>query len=234
MITNLTYIVWKIGDFGRIFLILFLVFGGGYWYFFLGRKPGIGTEQLMWVCVSVFLVLCFFMIPLSNPVGHRYFLAVILLLLILVVRVLGHMNKKRWRNLLFVLMLSCLITGNFWTYPERFGNGWDSSLKCLPYFRLYDQMKQYVETYHIDPGQIGTGFPLIAHESDTRLVKRDFAFGDMNIQQMDSCRYVLFSNVCNEFTVSQMQELSKAWLPIVEFHSGQCYLRLYKNPAIGK
>jgi hypothetical protein len=170
------------------------------------------------------------MIPFSNPVGHRYFMFAFVILIIAACYVLQEYASLSWQKAGAIISFVALISGNSWIYPERFGNGWDSSLKVIPYFSLKEQMDQYIRVNNIDPAAISTQYPLIADKRFSQLGDTSFAYTNVWRGPLNNYSYFLQSNVINTDIPEQIEEVKRSWILVKKLESGQVYLSLYKNP----
>jgi hypothetical protein len=130
----------------------------------------------------------------------------------------------------FIIVSISLGAGNFLLYPERYGNGWDSSLKVMPYFTLKDKMDTYIIQQKIKPSDIGTQFPLIADKRFTNLSDTGFYYTNVWRGPISNYPYFLQTNIINTDIPEQIEEVKKNWILLKEFKSGMVYLDLYKNP----
>ena len=171
---QLLFITWKLADFGRVVLWLIIIFGS----FIIYKRNALSAslKKILLFTLLPALILILVMIFITNPAGHRYFMFTYLLLNISVCYILSNIKNKFLRNTTFIVCCISLFTGNFWLYPERFGNGWDSSLKVLPYFSLKDDMDNYIVQNKIAPEEIGTQFPLINDKRFSHLTDSSFHF----------------------------------------------------------
>lgn len=226
-IRNLFFIGWKISDIGRITLWFFFIVAGIIIY---GKKEGKDLHLLLKIICIPLLVCMLCMIPLSNPVGHKYFIVVFLLLNIGVCYLLQFLESKKTKIMLVVLFSASLIGGNFILYPERYGNAWDSSLKVLPYFSLKEEMDHYTATQKIDPAAIGTQYPLISDKRFSHLQDSTYAYTNVWRGPLHQYDYFLQSNVINTDIPKQIEEVKRSWILLKKLEKGQVYISLYKNP----
>lgn len=220
--------LWQIIDFGRIFLWLFIIgvlFFCGKKIFTSGLKPFL---TLLFVFSAVSLL---FFAVLDINLCHRYFMPIFILVNLIACSLLAEFIKKKFfQYVLFGLLSVGLITGNFWLYGGGFSNGWDSSLKVLPYFKLKNEMDDFVRKEKINQNEIGTKFPLYHDIKFTRLADESFHYTEMKSDSLEQYKYILLSDVSNKFTVNEKKELNSNWILIKELSSGQVYIRLFKNP----
>ena len=114
-------------------------------------------------------------------------------------------------------------------YPERFGNGWDASIKFIPYFKIEKELDAYISSNSIDPTLVGAEYPMHFSRYDTYLAKDDFTYTDIDKKDFDKWDYIAQSNISNTFTPAEIQVLKKDWMLMKEFSSWPVYIRLYKN-----
>jgi hypothetical protein len=184
--------------------------------------------------VLVFLLLpllinMLFMIPISNPVGHRYFMFTYIILITIVTYIIQFIQKRIVRIGIISVLLAAMISGNLWLWPEKYGNGWDCSLKVLPFFKIEKQARLFVVSHKINPADIATDFPLQADVVNTYLVDESFHYSDKGILPLSSFKYMLHSNISNKFSPAEMYELEHHWDLIYSGSQWPAYIRIYKN-----
>jgi hypothetical protein len=225
MLKQLFFIAWKVVDFGRIVLWLLLIVGGIYLYR-KGSTHEVKSLLLLIFIPLVMLVLC--MVPFGNPIGHKYFIVVFLCLNLGVCFVIQQMKRRIIRLSFMTLSLAVLFTGNFWLYPERYGNGWDSSLKVISYFELKHKMDEYIKAEKIDASSVGTQFPLIAEERFSDLSDSHLHYNNVWSGPVSTYKYFLQTNVINTDITDQIEFVKQNWHLVKEFKSGEVYISLYK------
>ena len=221
------YSVWKLLDFGRIFQWVFLL--SMTIYYFRKRKITAENKELLLIILVPTIVFILFFSFLSNPIGHRYFLIPIVLMIIGVTYFLSKFKNSKIQISTFLLFCVLLVSGNFWIYPEKYGNGWDCSLKVLPYFSLQKEVTNYIETEKINPKEIATGFPLFNDPRFSYLQNNPTILIDKNSNELSNFKYVLQSNICNDFTQNEINELENKWFLLKVFKKGQIYLKFYSK-----
>ncbi|OPZ95686.1 MAG: hypothetical protein BWY70_01939 [Bacteroidetes bacterium ADurb.Bin408] len=100
----------------------------------------------------------------------------------------------------------------------------------LPYFSLEKDLAAYVKHQGIRPGDIYSFYPVTNNQALSWL-DEDFAYADASHANMDTCRYVITSNVYNIKNPEAIHAKAQQWIPLKHFSRGQVYLKLYKNPA---
>lgn len=223
MIRNLIYIFWKISDFGRIFIIAVIIA--------LSVKIKFRNNILYKVLIFSILPYLLFFLPFPYPVSHRHFIHFYPVIILLFVYLISIQKQKAFRIIVSIIAIICLITGNLWIYPERYGNGWDSSFKSLPYFNLKNQLDNYITYKKINPVSVGSRWPMNFDNYDTKLDNIHFSFTDIEMLPLSKHEYIAQSNISNNFTVSEIEELNKNWILEKEFSSWPVYIKLFRNPV---
>ncbi|MEI7594307.1 MAG: hypothetical protein WCK02_01065 [Bacteroidota bacterium] len=215
---NCIYIFWKICDFGRIFLLISIVI--------LYKSI---PKSLKVLLLLLFVFFIFTMAPFSNPIGHRYFM---ILTVIMIIALLISIEKLYFNRQVAILgIIVCfLISGNFWLYHVKYGNGWDGSLKVLSYFETKDKLDLWLKEKKIEKKNIISGFPLLANNMKTNLSENTDEFADRRTDTIENYKYVVYSNVCNEFTQQELNSIKQNWKLIKSFQNGQVEISVYQNP----
>ena len=192
VIYNIGILGWRIIDFGRIGIwVVFIIL------VFKFKRNILNTRELR-MLVFIFLVLLVFlplnMIWAKNLLGHRYLLPVYLSFSLLCAYILFTKPLiKKTRFALASLWLLLLTTGNFWIYPDKIAQGWDSTLAHLPYFKIRKQALEYLDNEKIDYQKVQSFFPNTSAINDVDLNYDKRGFMDFN-----NCSiYVIYSNVFN-------------------------------------
>lgn len=247
---NLVIIDWRLLDFGRITLwgmTIFLLFR---WFMnteyrisnieytvsntessITNHQSPVTNHQSL---IYYILLPLFFFIPFITlrytPILHRYFLPTFLLFSILFIAVWFVIESKKMKSIVFGVVVLSLLSGHFWVYPDRIAKGWDASLAYLPYFELNNQATQYIERQNIPFEKVGAEFPAVNPRKFTHLTDDLHYFIDKDAYKMTDFKYILQSNVMNDFSDSDLEELQREngdWRLEKEWRKGQVYLRLY-------
>lgn len=220
--------IWQVIDFGRIFLWSFILFGGIYLWKQISSLQSRTIYSLLIITTSFSLL---FFAVLDIQLCHRYFMVDFLIASIAGCYALEHLHLRSLvKYILASFFLLGLATGNCWIYGGGFSNGWDSSLKSLPYFSLRNDLVNYVKDEKISPETIGTKMPLDADLKISDLAPENFHFTNADTASLQNFRYVLLSNISNEFTLHEKEAINSKWKLAKEFRRGQVYLKLFKNP----
>lgn len=228
MVHNMATLVWRLLDFGRVFL--YLLFPLLLWFYLRRNKQTLPEfRELLTLLVLMGVMLSVSMIYYTGLNGHRYLLPVILCLSWFTAWLLleGGLLASRSRRTFAILALIGLLGGNLWIYPPRISQGWDASLAHLPFYSLHNQMITFLKQRNIPLHEVGTVAPvdvplryLIATDDSSSLRYKDF----------DNQKYIIESNVNNDFTDQELDILWKHWILLKEYRLMGVYTRLYQNP----
>jgi hypothetical protein len=227
-IKNIILLGWRLMDFGHLFVaatILILTFQ---------NKRKIGqlfktTRQLWLLLIVLTVVLTPTLIIYQGLLNHRYLLPIYITACLLCVKLISDMKNWRQQLKISALVVLGLASGNFWVYPQPIATGWDSTLAHLPYYRLRDEMMQFIDNQKISHSDIGTAFPNLRSSTlvdlkDTPSVPNDFARLDLSKN-----RYVFYSNVMNELSKEELIELRTHWKIAHILRGGQVEVVLYEK-----
>lgn len=176
-------------------------------------------------------------VPLSNPISNRYLLPAYMCGLLLFSVLLVQFNSIK-KNILLIGIASILFSSHFYVYPERFtkavGYSWDCTLAAYPYFtKLEPAIQDYLKSGNkIQADKIITG-GMPAYQST------EFTFltsGNLNVIQRlpDNTQltgsYFVYSNIMNDVSWAQKQELLIKWKPLYKIKAGNIYIQVFQNP----
>ena len=226
MLRNIVVIIKNLLDFGRITMWLI---SGILVIHILKKKMKIPAKSahLFLQAAIPFLLLSLSFIPFSNPIGHRYFMIIYLLGIILMVHKLAMMQHLSLSKIYIIVILIAVsfISGHFWVYPDKISQGWDSSLAHLPYFELRKKMNTYIKKNDIQINQTGTAFPYASEKyTDLKDDGTDFPEYDFYGQT-----YIIQSNIMNDFSDEEIDRLKNRWQLVKEYKKMNVYIRLYKR-----
>ena len=227
-IKNIVVLIWRMMDFGRIFL-----WGVLLWVMFQKRfllKRKLGSKPLM--LISLFVILFFLLTPSllihKGLLGHRYLLPIVLslsmLLYYIVFKFIQNRKNQKW---LFSIAFIGLLSGNCWIYSKTIAQGWDATLAHLPYYHLRAKMIDFIDTQQISYENIGTVFPNIGpfeiydlNERREGFVRKDF----------EKNHYLFYSNIFNDFSEKEITELEMRWQKIQVYKCLGIEVVLFKKP----
>lgn len=227
MLRQFIYSFWKILDFGRVFLFAFVIFCASLNYKKMSSDKKF--SMILLLLLTTIISTALFVMIFSNPISHRYFLIIYILLIVSALYFVQLIKSRLLKFVLPIFFLIVLVSGNFWVYPQKYGNGWDSSLKVLPFFKMDNNMKTFINNNGIKPSEVFTSFPLQKNYKFTYLLDYDFCYSDIDNTDIASCKYYLSSNICNGYNNKLELALKNNWVKLKEIKSKQLFLTLYKN-----
>jgi len=223
---NLGIFAWRLWDFGRIILwivFLFIVVSQ-----FRKLKLDKTFHQLLIILLVVGVSLSISFILYKYLSGHRYILPVYLAFSLLTpYLVFEKLKSKKTRYFMFSLMLVALLSGNFWIYPSRIAQGWDASLAHLPYYKLRDNMMNYMEENGIELEDVGSAFPNNMKQKYIQLNDSDKKHCELNLEKN---QYILYSNVYNDFSDEQVDQMENNFILEKGMKKRGVFIRLYRRP----
>ena len=229
MLKRVGFILWKLFDFGRIFWWIILFAG---LYTSLKTKSFKGEQKTLWIILIVPLLFFTVIIaPFSVPVSHRYFMVTYVCGIILSsYYIFTLFQAKKTRILLSSILIAVLLSGNFWRYPDRMGNGWDASLKVLPYFSMQKELLHYAQEKKLNQENTAAEFPLSLNFKHALLLEEDFQVFDIDSNDPAVFTYFIHSNMLNTAYPKKIKKIEENWEVEKEWRRRENYIRLYKNP----
>ena len=226
-IRNILIIVWRLIDFGRLFLwiagIYFLIH-------FINKKIkyDYNINLLILLIIVSLIVNLPSMLMFNLLAGHRYFMVVYILLTITVSYLIFEKTEnKKLVRLFYIIIFAGLISGNFWIYPDKIAKGWDATIAHIPYYRLRKKMINYIEEKGISFNEIGSEVP---NTSGNKYIDLSHDERQFPLKNFATHSYIFYSNIYNMFTDEEIDELKNNWIVEKEYKCLQVYVRLYKNP----
>ena len=191
LLFNIALIGWRLLDYGKIIV-------WGIAFAFTARFKS-RILKLKNTATLLLLLLCLFFIMhvsllSTNLFANRYFMPFNLCFATLCAAVLfSDMVQEKWRYPIALIWLSVLLSGNFWIYPQKISQGWDSTLAHLPYYNLRHEAIAYLDRQHINFNEVQSFFPNAAIIDKIDLNHDQRHFPDFD----GKSDYVFFSNVFN-------------------------------------
>lgn len=226
MIYNLGIMGWRIIDFGRIFLWVtaFILIIPRFKKFLADTK----LREMIILAILLTICLGYSFITYRYLQGHRYILPVFSIISLAVAYIIwNYVHTRLFRFSVITFIVFALLSGNFWVYPEKVAQGWDSSLAHWPYFEMREDMINYMETHGIDYNEVASDFPnttkrkyLELNDDDSRHLFVD----------LDQNKYVLYSNVYNNFSDEEIDRLKSEFIELKNDDFLGVFMILYKRP----
>ena len=226
VIRNAGILGWRLLDFGRVGVWLALLVGLiGLNFNALLRDTKI--RDLILFILSFLIAFAPAFLLISNPVAHRYLMPLYFIIALLAAYLLtikyGHHYFLKWGLLLVILIQ---VSGHFWIYPRKIAQGWDASYAYIPYFKLREQMIDYLDREKIDWSEVGTEFPNIGPVKYIELNDQETGFVAKDLDQQS---YILYSNVFNDFSDEELDRLEKEWLVEQRYDKRGIEMVLYRK-----
>lgn len=217
LVRNSSVFVWRLIDYGNIALWIGLLA--------IIAKGRMRDSKFMILLILLVLSFAVVIIPKVGLLNHRYFLVILVVAMIAFLDLI-YKTTLRYKHYFIALVGLVLVSGNLWTYPEGVAQGWDSTLNHLPYYELFDDALRFIETNNIKVEDVGSAFPANNRISDIYLNGNRSAFKKFDL---DNDKYILFSNVMNDFQSEHLFELDNLWKPIFIKEKGNIVMILYAN-----
>lgn len=205
LLKNIAIVIWRMLDFGRVFLFLIIFVGLLKWRKKKGHWSAPLMQLLLLIGVLAICLLPTFLLYIGLN-SHRYMLPLLISISFFAgVLIYSTFEKKKWW---FIFGIVALISGNFWIYPDKIAQAWDNSIAYKPYIDLRKQMHDYIKKEGIELSKIGTAFPEVGplKYKDLSDNKDGFVHKNMTKQQ-----FILYSNVMNDYSDEEIDELSEHW-----------------------
>ena len=222
MLKNGIVLVWRIADYGRVFLVL--------------ATLGLALKQFKALKSNPFFSLVLITLLIQVPhfllfqgvSAHRYLLPFYLALHLFFFILLEQSQlKTKAKSILLGLVILGLTSGNFWIYPSGIAQGWDSTPAHWPHFALRKDVIEYLDQHSIPLEKVGVTFPEIGPLHWRDLNGRMDGFSPLNLSQNE---YVYFSSVMNDLSDEDRKLLFETWTPVLTLEKAGLSTILFKKP----
>lgn len=221
---NAGFLIWRLVDFGVIFIWIGLVLQFGQ------NKSIFLRSRIFWLLCMLIVVFAVMTIPFSGLMQHRYFLPIYILAGFLFIRNLLNssfsLGSLKLNYAVALLVGLGLICGNFWIYPNKISQGWDSTLAHVPYYSIFEEMTDLIEERGISLSEVGTGFPM---RSPFRELFLNEDLRQYDRKEINSQDYILWSNINNDFPLQEINILNQEWERSITLKEGGVTMILYKK-----
>lgn len=227
LVKNIAVLAWRYLDFGRIFLWLVLAYG--LWVAWKRKMTSNYIfRQLLVLFILAVVVLSPSQLAHKYLVVHRYNIPGFIALTFLAYHVFFNLLavQQRLAQNLFTIAFIGLISGNLWVYPKKISQGWDSTLAHMPYYDLRGQMLDFIDQQGLEVDRIGTAFPELDAFKYRDLSDSESEFSRKNLETQE---YILYSNVMNDFTDEEIDELEQEWIVIQAYEKMNICVILYQR-----
>ena len=206
---------WRLLDYAMVILYIAIAY---LWCKSSNHK----NNSLLILLVLLVIALGFITVPFSGLINHRYYLPIQLLVILWFLQLSMSQSLPR---VLAVLIL--MAAGNCIIYPDRIAQGWDSTLAHIPFYSIEKQIHNYIKDQpQITLKDIGTAYPLKVsrHLLDPSVIETGYHEYDMS-----SDKYILYSNIMNDFTDEELDLLAK-WKKVKSIERFGVRMTLYGRP----
>ena len=155
---NIFVYVWRLMDYGKFFPFLIVFILGSFYFKKYWRNEK--SKTLIMTLSILFFVFPINMVWAQDLLAHRYLLPITITFTLCAAYFLLNSNLSQiFKNSTIALWIIIMLSGNFWIYPDKVAQGWDSTLAHLPYFELQKETIQYLDQNKIDFNDVETFFP---------------------------------------------------------------------------
>jgi len=218
LIRNCIVLIWRYIDFGRIFIMLFILIS-----IFKFRKKIIiskSLQQLLLVAIAPIFFILITILMITNTVGLRYFIVSYICLNLFAFIILNKFYKSK--KILYSILFVGLLTGNLWVYPKTLSQAWHNTLGHLPYHSLLLEAINYLNKNNINIEEVASFFPNynVLDYIDFKGDKRSFTkFNAKNY-------YVFYASVYN-LTDEEQKTLVNDYSVLKQFHKFNTTIKIY-------
>lgn len=216
ILKNFALMIWRWLDFGRITLWLILL------YFLIRYIAKLDrlSYRMISVFISLILVFSFNTLFADGLVGHRYYLPVYILAILICIGLINDLKHFRWYLL---IIFTSFIIGSQIVYPPSIAMGWDATPAHFPYYQQRDNLIEYLNQNNIPINNVASGFPNLDSREILELNNDTSKFQSYHLKNTD---YIVWSNIFN-YPDELIQEIKKHEL-IYEEEKRSVFMRLYK------
>lgn len=203
---NIGIYIWRLIDYGRIIIWIVLIAAI---YKNSNFSKDKNLKALFLLAGFTEILIAPVLIMHEGLLAHRYLLPITISLTILMwYAVFTAEFIKSQKNLIFTIVITIMLIGNFLVYPRNIAQGWDSTFAHIPYYSLRKKMIEYIDSKGIEKSAIGTSFPNIGPLKYYDPELEGNGFPEMDFDAQD---YIFYSNVYNDFTDQQLEDLKANW-----------------------
>ncbi len=227
ILKNIAILGWRFLDFGNAFI--WLVFGTA--VLFIKKPKLIFSKRSGLLFTLLIILLLILVIPqlfYEQLLAHRYLFPVIAIASLFIFSVADENINRNTLKKFSGVVVAGMLSGVLWVYPDNISKGWDSTPAHLPYYGLREKALDYIHAKKIIPGETGASFPYNEPAVYIDLGRDTERFAEKNFQQN---KYILYSNIANDFTDAELKELKSKWIAEKQFGNWPVRFVLYKNPA---
>lgn len=226
LLRNAGVLAWRLVDLGHLPLWILLL-SSAWWY---RKNPAWLNDRRLrfaiWVFIPLLCLLAGTVLPYTGLLGHRYFMPIYWMTGLLSCLSIAILFPQKMKIAGWLIAGLSLLTGHVWVYPQPIATGWDCTLAHLPWFAGRDSAIRYMKNHDIPFEATGTAFPNLIGTHYTDLSQDTFQLAAKDLR---ANRYILYSNVMNDFTGSELDALRSEWKTIYAYRKGFVRVILYQK-----
>ena len=209
---------WRLVDYGMLISTAIVLLGIS--------KLWKDKYRLLLLAILIGLALVLVLTPRAGLMNHRYFLPLIIIILLMAAQVVGEYWSTWKGKAMAILIIVALLLGNRLIYPDAVAQGWDSTAAHWPTYKLENKMYTYILDQGLKPEDIGTAFPYRSARSFSTLGEEVGGY-----RQFDTTRdaYILYGNIMNEFSDEDLRRLEQDYERVKGLERSGLHLGLYKR-----
>ncbi|MCF6366545.1 MAG: hypothetical protein L3J35_10130 [Bacteroidales bacterium] len=224
-IKNIGILIWRLLDFGKIFI--WLAASAILLKFNKSIFKDKNIKQIGIIFIFTLLSLAVSFLLYKSLAAHRYILPVYLIFALFASYLIFEKIKpKKLKYIIFSIVLTGMLSGNFWIYPEKVAQGWDSSLTHLPYYKLRSEMLEYMRKNKISVNETASSFPNTAEFKYLDLSNDTTSFSEIDL---DKNKYFFYSNIYNDLKDTEIDKLKNEFKLLKTYKSFGVFVSLYSK-----
>jgi len=219
---NIVIFVWRMLDFGRVFLWFAAFFVGVKVFKSIKSDKIIFNLAFVFVVVSISLSISFLTYKYLN--GHRYILPLYMIFAVIVsYLIFEKLTNEKLKYIVFSVALSGLLSGNLWVYPDKISQGWDSTLAHVHYYKLHEKLSNFIKNKGIKKYEVGSFFPNVTSDKFIYLNNDTSSYKEADIKKD---KYIFYSNIFN-IPDEDIDKLKRNFTEIKKYKNFGIYVVLY-------
>jgi hypothetical protein len=217
-------------DYGTAVLSITAILSG--FLHFRKHRPTRAMAAVLIVSICTLSILVVSMLPFSNPIGHRYWMGLHLVLIVWTISNIAKWPQKWWMVGMLALAFG---SGHWWLHPEHRSNGWDVTLAHLPYHENRKVLLQELEANDLSMESVASAFPLFCSTQQTDLSPGD-RMSDLSEVDVENVEVLIYSPICNDISTSERENWfnSHHLVYIIGSANAPTRIEVYKRKAAGR
>ncbi|TMM31425.1 hypothetical protein FDT66_05525 [Polaribacter aestuariivivens] len=217
-IKNCAVLVWRYVDFGRVFIIVFILYS----FIVFGKKivKKQKNKQLFLLAITSVIFVIVTVLMATNAFGHRYFIISFSCLTLFAFLLISQFYQHK--KIIYTFLFLGLITGNLWIYPKEISQGWDATLAHLPYHSLRLSAIDFLNEKDINIEEVATFFPNINSIDAIDFTGDKRSFSKFNGKN----KYVFYATVYN-LSNEELKILKNNYTILKQFNNFNINITIY-------